>query len=139
LRYSLFLGERFRIATFAFASRAPGYVSYSRNVELPVEDADDVPDTVQWWFGGGGRWRLRTYAIDHDIHTYKIGNHTLELAQANNQKHYGEIIRAQYVIHFVNCADTSELAAEFGRIGLCPRLEISPDADQSETGFIRNI
>ena len=100
--------------------------SYSQNVELSVADADDVPDTVQWWLGGRGCWRLRTYAIDHDIHTHKIGSHTLELAQANNQKNYGDIIKAQYVIHFVNCADPSELGAEFGRLGWCPRLEISP-------------
>jgi hypothetical protein len=103
--------------------------SYSQNVELAVSDADDVPDTVQWWLGGGGCWRLRTYAIDHDIHSYKIGNSsqtTLELAQTNNQKSFGDIIKAHHVIHFVDCADPSELAAEFGRIGLCPRLEISP-------------
>ncbi len=73
---------------------------------------------------------MRTYAIEHDIHGYKIGNLSqqavLELAQTNNQKHYGDVIKAHHVIHFVNCADPSELAAEFGRIGLCPRLEISP-------------
>ena len=51
---------------------------------------------------------------------------TLELAQTNNQKNFGDIIKAHHVIHFVDCADPSELAAEFGRIGLCPRLEISP-------------
>jgi len=103
--------------------------SYSQNVELAVSDADDVPDTVQWWLGSGGCWRLRTYAIDHDIHSYKIGNSsqtTLELAQTNNQENFGDIIKAHHVIRFVDCADPSELAAEFGRIGLCPRLEISP-------------
>ena len=103
--------------------------SYSQNVELAVSDADDVPDTIQWWLGGGGCWRLRTYAIHHDMHSYKIGNSsqtTLELAQTNNQKNFGDIIKAHHVIHFVDCADPSELAAEFGRIGLCPRLEISP-------------
>jgi len=103
--------------------------SYSQNVELAVADADDVPDTVQWWLGGGGCWRLRTYAIDHDIHSYKIGNSSqtmLELAQVNNQKNFGDIIKAHHVIHFVDCAAQSEVAAEFGRIGLCPRLEISP-------------
>jgi len=102
--------------------------SYSQNLELAVSDADDVPDTVQWWLGGGGCWRLRTYAIDHDIHSYKIGNSsqtTLELAQTNNQKNFGDIIKAHHVIHFVDRADPSEVAAEFGRIGLCPRLEIS--------------
>lgn len=102
--------------------------SYSQNVERAVADVDDVPDTVQWWLGAGGCWRLRTYAIDHDIHAYKISSSeaTLELAQTNNQKNFGDIIKAHHVIHFVNCTDPSELAAEFGRIGLCPRVEISP-------------
>ena len=27
--------------------------SYFRNMELSVEDANDVPDTLQWWFGTG--------------------------------------------------------------------------------------
>lgn len=103
--------------------------SYSRNVEVAVKHAEDTPDTVQWWLGDGGCWRLRTYAIDHDIHTYKISNSSqamLELAQTNNQKNFGNVIKAHHVIHFVNCADPSELAAEFGRIGLFPRLEVSP-------------
>jgi hypothetical protein len=104
--------------------------SYSQNVEFAVSDANDVPDTVQWWLGAGGCWRFRTYAIDHDIHTYKIGNLSqeaiLKLAQANNQKNFGDVIKAHHVIHFVNCSDAAERAAEFGRIGLCPTLEISP-------------
>ena len=103
--------------------------SYSQNAEVAVEGADDIPDTLQWWFGGGGCWRIRTYAIDHDIHTFKIGNSAqtmLELAKKNNLKNYGDVIKAQHEIHFVNCADHSELLAEFGRIGLAPRIEISP-------------
>src|SRR5215469_16789778 len=97
--------------------------SYSQNLELAVADADDVPDTVQWWLGGGSCWRLRTYAIDHDIHTYKIGNSSqamLGLAQTNNQKNFGDVIKAHHFIHFVNCTDPSELAEEFGRVGLSP-------------------
>lgn len=103
--------------------------SYCQNVELALTSPGDVPDTIQWWLGEGSTWRLRTYAIDHDIHTHNIGNSSqdmLEVAQTNNQKNFGDIIKAHHVIHFVNCADPSELAAEFGRIGLYPRLEISP-------------
>lgn len=100
--------------------------SYSREVETPVEGTDDVPDTLQWWFGEGGCWRIRTYAMDHDIHAYRIGNSlqtTLELAKKNNHDNYGDIIKTQHVIHFVNCANQVELDAEFGRIGLAPRIQ----------------
>jgi len=51
--------------------------SYSQNVELAVAHAGDAPDTVQWWIGEGGCWRLRTYAIDHDIHRSGIGSSSL--------------------------------------------------------------
>jgi hypothetical protein len=100
--------------------------SYFRNMELSVEDANDVPDTLQWWFGASGCWRIRTYALDHDIHPYHIGNSTrttLELAKQNNQKNYGDVIAAQHEIHFVDCANRGELEAEFRLIGLVPRLE----------------
>jgi hypothetical protein len=100
--------------------------SYSREVENPLESADDIPDTLQWWFGESGCWRIRTYALDHDVHAFQIGNSlrtTLELAEKNNRDNYGDIIATQHVIHFVNCANRVELEAEFGRIGLVPRLQ----------------
>jgi len=39
--------------------------SYSREEETPLESAEDTPDTLQWWFGEGGCWRIRTYTLDH--------------------------------------------------------------------------
>lgn len=104
--------------------------SYLRNLEVPLQDLRDVPDTLQWWFGEGGCWRIRTYALDHDIHTYEIGKSpqtTLELALENNQRHYGNIIAAQHEIHFADCNNRLEVEAEFARIGLVPRIEIAPD------------
>jgi hypothetical protein len=100
---------------------------FDRGREVPVKGADDVPDTLQWWFGAGGCWRIQTYAVDHDIHIWKVPtsrNIGLEFAQENNQKHYGDILGAQHVIHFANCADRAEMGAEFGRLGLAPRVEI---------------
>jgi hypothetical protein len=101
--------------------------SYSRNVEICLEDPEGVPDTLQWWFGSSGCWRIRTYAIDHDIHVFQIGNSpqtTLEMAKRNNLKNYGDLINVQHAIHFVDCANRLEREAEFGRVGLAPRLEI---------------
>lgn len=101
--------------------------SYSREIETALENTDDVPDTLQWWFGDGGCWRLRTYALDHDIHAHQVANSlqtTLELAKKNNHDNYGDIVKSQYLVHFVNCTNQAELEAEFGRIGLVPRVEI---------------
>jgi hypothetical protein len=101
--------------------------SYSRAIETALETTDDVADTLQWWFGSYGCWRVRTYALDHDIHVFQVGNSaqtTLELAKKNNHDHFGDIIEQQHQIHFVNCADRAETNAEFEKIGLVPRLEI---------------
>jgi hypothetical protein len=103
--------------------------SYSRNLEIPVEGAGDTPDTLQWWFGDGGCYRIRTYAIDHDIHVFQIGdspNTTLELARTNNLKNYGDVIKMWHEIDVANWTDASELHAAFGRIGFASRIEGKP-------------
>jgi len=59
--------------------------------------------------------------LDHDIHAYQVANSlqtTLELAKKNNHDNYGDIIKNQHQIHFVDCADAGELEAEFRRIVL---------------------
>ncbi len=43
--------------------------SYLDNLERP---AGAVPDTVQFWFAPDTRWRIKTYAIDHDIHIHPV-------------------------------------------------------------------
>lgn len=102
--------------------------SYSRNLEIALQ-GDDVPDALPWWLGRDTCWRVRTYALDHDIHAYFVGNSaqiTLELAKKNNLKNYGDVIEVQHVFHFVDCTDRSEVEAEFGRIGLASRIEVNP-------------
>ena len=44
--------------------------SYVQEIERP---ATRVPDTVQFWFAPESDWRIKTFAIDHDIHAYRIG------------------------------------------------------------------
>jgi hypothetical protein len=57
--------------------------SYARDVEQSLDTPDDVPDTLQWWVSPQGSWRIKTYALDHDIHTHDVGSHTdlVRLAQ----------------------------------------------------------
>ena len=98
------------------------------NTELPLTDDANVPDTLQWWIAAKGAWRIRTYAIDHDIHTHEVaGDHQalLSIAKANNRTHYGEVIRAEYLLNFADCNNQAEVQTEFQRIGLAPRLEIA--------------
>jgi hypothetical protein len=104
--------------------------SYSQESEIALEDSKCIPDTIQWWFGTNGCWRIRTYAIDHDIHVYRIGDSpqtTLEMANKNNLKNYGDLIKVQHIVHFADCSNPSELETEFGKIGLVANMEISAD------------
>ena len=103
--------------------------SYSRNVELGLEETDGIPDTLQWWFDNNGCYRIRTYALDHDIHVWDIGHSpkaTLELARANNSKHYGDVIAAQYEIHMIDSRDNLTSWAAFEELGLPATIEIDP-------------
>jgi hypothetical protein len=100
--------------------------SYIQEMEEPLGDSG-APDTIQWWIAPTGSWRIRTYAIDRDIHTYSVGNayNLRELALENAQKHYGDVIQSQHVIELTDCHDGNETERAFRAIGLEPRVEIA--------------
>lgn len=102
--------------------------SYARNIEETLGEGD-VPDTLQWWISPLASWRIRTYAIDHDIHTHTLsGPHSnlLELARAQTLKHYGDIIIAQHEIEFADCTDQELVESALRKAGLTPHLEVAP-------------
>ena len=83
--------------------------SYKSEIERP---ATAVVDTAQFWFGAESPWRIRTYAIDHDIHIYSLGSRadgtsfTQKEATTHIAKHYGEVLKKHYVITFKNPTDS---------------------------------
>lgn len=103
--------------------------SYKSEVERP---AIAVADTAQFWFGSQSPWRIRTYAIDHDIHIYSVGSRTdsteftQEEAMAHLAKHYNEIVKRQYVLKFQNPADPVEVKQVLEQNGLLGTLEVAP-------------
>jgi hypothetical protein len=102
--------------------------SYVDAIELPLVAADLVPDTLQWWVGPATAWRIRTYAIDHDIHVHQLAGHRedfIGLAKENNRKHYADIIGTEHSLTFANCQDQAEVEAECRRVGIATRLEVS--------------
>jgi hypothetical protein len=104
--------------------------SYKENFEETIEQPDAVPDTLQWWISEAGVWRIRTYAIDHDIHPYSVGGEwrkVLPVAKANNLKHYGDVTAAEYEISLLDCTDPALIANAFRVVDLVPRLEVSAD------------
>ncbi len=68
--------------------------SYGQNVEQP---AGERFDTVQFYLSGAGEaaCRVRTFALDHDIHVHRIGwppDRAHELARAHLDRVYGEVL-----------------------------------------------
>src|SRR5689334_5838318 len=77
--------------------------SYLQEVERP---AKNVPDTVQFWFAPDSKWRIKTFAIDHDIHVYRIdafdagSRLTPEFATNNIKKSYGDVTAKVLTLEF---------------------------------------
>jgi len=102
--------------------------SYLREIEEPLDSESDVPDTLQWWITRDNAWRIKTFALDHDIHTHSIdkgGPDLVEFAQANNLKHYGDVVESQHVLVFQDCTDMQDVRRVFMRAGLPPQLEVA--------------
>lgn len=101
--------------------------SYLDNRELPVKG---FADTVQWIVTEKSVWRVRTFAIDEDVHTYDltggIGSATnwVELAQENTKKNYGDVLEGELVI--VSSDGLEGLRRELKAHGLDPNLNEGP-------------
>jgi len=99
--------------------------SYKDNVEKP---AGQVPDTVQWWITPDTTWRIKTYAIDHDIHIHsldKVPASAVDFAVANTKEHYGDVLRKIHVVKFSD-GNSKTVAAALAQAGLANQLEMSP-------------
>ena len=102
--------------------------SYAQETEQPLASLADVPDTLQWWIAETGVWRIRTYAMDHDIHTHLVGGNSddsLGLARESNRRHFSDVIGAEHLVTFADCNDSAEARAKFEQIGLAPQLEVA--------------
>ncbi len=100
--------------------------SYAENAEYEAEGNDF--DTIQWWLGEDESWRIKTYAVDSDIHTHLIaGPVAVSVATENTRKHYGDVIAEEYVVEFANHLDQTEVQEKMAKLGGKAALEISPD------------
>ena len=99
--------------------------SYSRNVE--VEATETEFDTVQFFCGGGDCWRVKTFAIDQDVHVWNIGKveDLVALARANTEKHYGDVLTEGYILKSDSGLDG--IRSELIDRGLDDHLEISKE------------
>lgn len=99
--------------------------SYTDNTEIAA--TKDVFDTVQFFSANGTDWRIRTYALDQDVHIWSLGSNVddfVALARANTEKHYGDVISEIYVIK--TDEDLEGVRRELDQRGLPPNLELAP-------------
>jgi len=100
--------------------------SYGQNVELPA-DAKDF-DTVQWWLGVNEAWRIKTHAVDDDIHPHLIAERVeAAFARENTREHYGDVLKEEYTVVLDNPADMAEVESKMRAIGGAATLEMSPN------------
>ncbi len=91
--------------------------SYLKNMEKP---ARGIPDTLQWWIGKDESWRIKTFAMDHDIHIYRLDNvnDPLKYFKKNNEKHYGDVILKTYVLEFSDVSSDEDIKKVFKEASL---------------------
>jgi hypothetical protein len=86
--------------------------SYSQATERPVTQ---VTDTVQFWFAPDSQWRIKTFAIDHDIHLHNLGDPRsgkrldVKFAVSNIKKSYGDVVSSIVVLRFRAPHDAAEV------------------------------
>jgi hypothetical protein len=97
--------------------------SYSRNVE--VNASAEEFDTVQFFYDGDDCWRIKTYAMDQDVHAWNIGkvDDLVALARANTERHYGDVLTEGYILKSESGLDG--IRTELVERGLDPHLEIA--------------
>jgi hypothetical protein len=73
--------------------------SYLRGLEQKA--TKEKFDTIQFVITSEGAWRVKTYAVDEDVHVWRMSATTegiVDLAYRNTQKHYGDVISQAYTI-----------------------------------------
>lgn len=97
--------------------------SYLKNIE---NKTSPPADTIQFMLINGEAWRIKTYAIDHDVHVWNLGSMEeakfKETAISNTEKHYGGVISQKLIIQAKEGFDG--LRKELRDSGLEDNLEI---------------
>ena len=99
-------------------------ISYAANTEAT---AQGPVDTVQWAFRDHEVWRVRTFAVDEDVHVFNLDrkdkslDELIEVARRNTLKHYGDVIAKEVMLN--SSEGVEGLLDELERMGLDSHLE----------------
>lgn len=90
--------------------------SYAQDAEQSADE--NHFDTVQWWLATDHAWRIKTFAMDQDIHCHHIGSSlSEEFARQSTEKNYGDVVACSFAVELGNLADvelTEKSMQEFG-------------------------
>ncbi len=102
--------------------------SYLQNIE---NETQSPADTIQFILLNGEAWRIKTFAVDHDVHVYSLGpmkaEKFTEIAVANTNKHYGDVLSRQVIVETKK--GFGGLRSELKSVGLPGFLEIQKSND----------
>jgi hypothetical protein len=97
--------------------------SYLNNIE---QNTASPADTIQFMLIDGVAWRIKTYALDHDVHVWNLGSMEtakfFETAVTNTEKHYGDVLNNKFILQTTNGFEG--LQKELKKSGLPQNLEI---------------
>ena len=91
--------------------------SYQQNREEKSQPGEPS-DTVQWWIGEDGAWRISTFILDHDIHVYKVEPNSAKHFIDNTVKHYGDVIERIVTLNFNDYQNKEEVEGVLKKAGL---------------------
>ncbi|MFT4174997.1 MAG: hypothetical protein QM639_20670 [Rhodocyclaceae bacterium] len=102
--------------------------SYSDNEEREAEE--DRFDTVQWWISENETWRIKTFAIDQDIHVHRIsGAVPEEVALDNTMKNYDDVIASMFTVKFDDLNDETKVSQAMKHFGGAAALEVARNGE----------
>ena len=99
--------------------------SYLDNLELPAAE-DETPDWLYWWVSEGRNLRVKTFAIDHDIHIHSFEAEDVSASDllALNEKNYGDVIASHYVFEIKDLTDETEWKSLLSESGIEAKLDL---------------
>lgn len=104
--------------------------SYNQNIEQP---ADKSFDTLQFFVHDTTILRIKTYAIDHDIHIHRINlrertvDETIKFLITSTNDHYGDVVDKMVELDIKDFKDYEKVKAMLTKEGLSPYLETPAD------------
>lgn len=103
--------------------------SYAQNIELK---SDDRYDTVQFWITPNGIWRIKTFAIDDDIHIISMqanSENPIEFAKGHINRIYGDVLDEIITVE----SDTDDVEMFTKKL---QDKKLNPKIEKSKEGFV---